>query len=99
MADFGWGAQSKASQAGNGRETTRPYNSPIPTTAVPDRAPASCRDDPNKRRPDITVAKRVLGWEPKVPVRDGLQKAVEYFRRELEDTGESVCDRVRRRRS
>jgi dTDP-glucose 4,6-dehydratase len=37
-------------------------------------------DDPKKRRPDITKAKRVLGWEPKVDLADGLRETVEYFR-------------------
>jgi len=37
-------------------------------------------DDPQKRRPDITKAKRVLGWEPKVNLKDGLRETVEYFR-------------------
>lgn len=36
-------------------------------------------DDPKKRRPDITKAKRVLGWEPKVGLHDGLKETVEYF--------------------
>jgi dTDP-glucose 4,6-dehydratase len=38
------------------------------------------QDDPQKRRPDITKAKKVLGWEPKVNLEDGLRKTVEYFR-------------------
>jgi len=38
------------------------------------------QDDPKQRQPDITLAKSVLGWEPKVPVADGLRKTVEYFR-------------------
>jgi dTDP-glucose 4,6-dehydratase len=40
-------------------------------------------DDPKMRRPDITKAKRVLGWEPKVSLKDGLQATVEYFRDKL----------------
>jgi len=37
-------------------------------------------DDPRQRQPDITLAKEKLGWEPKVPLRDGLMKTIEYFR-------------------
>lgn len=37
-------------------------------------------DDPKQRRPDITRAKQNLGWEPTVPLRDGLEKTIEYFR-------------------
>ena len=37
-------------------------------------------DDPKRRRPDITIAKKVLGWEPKVPLREGLKQAVNYFK-------------------
>ena len=48
------------------------------------------KDDPRKRKPDITTAKQQLDWEPKVPVREGLSKAIEYFRTVLEDSGEIV---------
>jgi dTDP-glucose 4,6-dehydratase len=37
-------------------------------------------DDPKQRRPDITRAKTILGWEPKVNLEIGLQKTIEYFR-------------------
>ena len=37
-------------------------------------------DDPKVRQPDISLAKRVLGWEPKVPFEEGIVKAVDYFR-------------------
>lgn len=36
-------------------------------------------DDPKQRQPDITQARDVLGWEPKVPLRDGLTKTIDYF--------------------
>ncbi len=38
-------------------------------------------DDPAKRRPDISKAKQVLGWEPRVPLDEGLRQIIEYFRR------------------
>jgi nucleoside-diphosphate-sugar epimerase len=37
-------------------------------------------DDPKMRRPDISLAKKALGWEPKVNLFDGLQKTIEYFK-------------------
>ena len=37
-------------------------------------------DDPKQRRPDITLAKKLLNWEPKVPLEDGLKKTIEYFK-------------------
>ena len=37
-------------------------------------------DDPKQRRPDITLAKELLGWEPKVPLSEGLARTIEYFR-------------------
>jgi len=40
-------------------------------------------DDPKQRRPDITIAKQVLGWEPKVPLEDGLQRTIAYFKGRL----------------
>jgi nucleoside-diphosphate-sugar epimerase len=37
-------------------------------------------DDPKVRRPDITRARTLLGWEPKVDLREGLTKTIEYFK-------------------
>ena len=37
-------------------------------------------DDPKRRRPDITLARELLGWEPKVPLREGLAKTIAYFK-------------------
>jgi UDP-glucuronate decarboxylase len=42
-------------------------------------------DDPKQRKPDITRAKKLLGWEPKVPLSEGLRKTIEYFARKLGD--------------
>jgi UDP-glucuronate decarboxylase len=36
-------------------------------------------DDPKQRRPDISLAKATLGWEPKIPLREGLRKTIDYF--------------------
>ncbi len=38
------------------------------------------QDDPQQRQPDITLAKTRLGWEPKISLRDGLIKTIEWFR-------------------
>jgi len=41
-------------------------------------------DDPQVRQPDITKARKILGWEPKVELEEGLIKTIEYFRTQLE---------------
>ncbi|MDP4795339.1 MAG: SDR family oxidoreductase [Rhodospirillales bacterium] len=38
------------------------------------------QDDPTQRCPDITLAKNVLGWEPTIQLRDGLQRTIDYFK-------------------
>jgi dTDP-glucose 4,6-dehydratase len=38
-------------------------------------------DDPKQRRPDITRARKLLGWQPEVALEDGLSRTLEYFRR------------------
>ncbi|MBW1720755.1 MAG: SDR family oxidoreductase [Deltaproteobacteria bacterium] len=37
-------------------------------------------DDPKRRRPDITLARERLGWEPRVPLEEGLKRTIDYFR-------------------
>ena len=37
-------------------------------------------DDPKRRKPDIALAKELLGWEPRIPLREGLARTIEYFR-------------------
>ena len=41
------------------------------------------QNDPKVRQPDITKARRVLGWEPRVPRQEGLKRTLDYFRQKL----------------
>ena len=41
------------------------------------------QDDPTQRRPDISRAKEKLGWEPTVPLKEGLARTIAYFERKL----------------
>ena len=38
------------------------------------------KDDPRRRQPDISLARSILGWSPKVPLREGLERTIAYFR-------------------
>jgi UDP-glucuronate decarboxylase len=38
------------------------------------------QDDPRQRKPDITLARERLGWQPRVPLADGLKSTIAYFR-------------------
>jgi dTDP-glucose 4,6-dehydratase len=40
-------------------------------------------DDPERRRPDLTLARRLLGYEPSVPPEVGLRRTIEFFRHRL----------------
>ena len=42
-------------------------------------------DDPVRRKPDISVAKKELGWEPKVDIKEGIQKTIEYFAKKFKE--------------
>ena len=41
------------------------------------------QDDPRVRKPDITLAKEKLGWEPKIQLEEGLKKTIEFFKTQL----------------
>jgi dTDP-glucose 4,6-dehydratase len=41
------------------------------------------QDDPRRRRPDITRAKKILGWSPKIPLDNGLSQTIAYFKRKV----------------
>jgi dTDP-glucose 4,6-dehydratase len=47
-------------------------------------------DDPTQRKPDITLAKRLLGWEPEVQLREGLERTLASYRAEFGDDASGV---------
>lgn len=51
-----------------GKNTAKIVKKPLP------------QDDPIKRKPDITKARKILKWEPKVPLKEGLKHTIEYYR-------------------
>lgn len=48
------------------------------------------KDDPTTRQPDITVARELLEWEPKIPLKEGLEKTIAHFRALLEEEGPAL---------
>jgi UDP-glucuronate decarboxylase len=42
------------------------------------------QDDPKQRKPNITKAQELLGWNPTIALREGLEKTVSYFRNRIE---------------
>ena len=48
-------------------------HSRLPTKPLPE-------DDPKQRQPDISKARSVLGWQPRVSLEEGLSRTIEYFR-------------------
>jgi UDP-glucuronate decarboxylase len=47
------------------------------------------QDDPRQRQPDITRAKEILGWQPTIPLAEGLKKTVAYFAKRIENSKDS----------
>ena len=43
------------------------------------------KDDPTQRKPDISLAKKELNWEPTVDIKDGLLKTIEYFEKKIRE--------------
>ena len=41
------------------------------------------QDDPQKRRPNISLARKYLHWEPKIELEDGLKSTIKYFKRTI----------------
>jgi dTDP-glucose 4,6-dehydratase len=54
------------------------------------------QDDPQVRQPDITLAQRLLGWEPHVQRAEGLKRTLEYFREAIrvEDGQPAITERA-----
>lgn len=48
------------------------------------------QDDPKQRQPDITRAKHLLGWQPTIPLAEGLKKTVAYFAKRIENSKENA---------
>ena len=52
------------------------------------------QDDPKQRRPDISLAHDLLGWEPKVMLTEGLQKTIAYFEQLLAEFGKTAITKL-----
>ena len=75
---------------GNGEDNKKPVKGTAAHSEII-HLPA-VEDDPRQRRPDITLAKKVLGWAPEIGLDEGLFKTIQYFRRELERKTFDVLD-------
>lgn len=53
-------------------------------------------DDPGRRRPDISKAKELLGWEPKVPLAEGLKLMVGDFKKRLGKDDEPAAKKAKK---
>lgn len=51
------------------------------------------QDDPRQRQPDITRAREALGWQPTIPLREGLERTVAYFKEQIGQQGRTTDER------
>jgi UDP-glucuronate decarboxylase len=58
---------------------------PLSPDSVDIRILPAVLDDPKKRKPDITRAKKFLAWEPKFSVKQGLQETVDWFKLQVQE--------------
>jgi len=49
------------------------------------------KDDPTRRRPDISIARATLGWSPKTNLREGLSRTIDYFESALIRSGQKTA--------
>jgi UDP-glucuronate decarboxylase len=52
-------------------------------------------DDPGRRRPDISKARELLGWQPAIPLEQGLRETIPYFAAKLEQEGYKVVGKIK----
>ena len=57
---------------------------------------AAVEDDPQRRKPDISRAKKYLNWEAKVPLVEGLKKTIVYFTKEIQRSKYLSADDLKR---
>ncbi|XP_062507957.1 UDP-glucuronic acid decarboxylase 1-like [Corticium candelabrum] len=61
-------------------------------TQPPIEKKPAMQDDPQRRKPDITLARQKLQWEPVVPVEEGIERTIEYFQKELESEAKTASE-------
>ena len=57
------------------------------------------QDDPRQRQPDITRAKQLLGWQPTIPLAEGLKRTVAYFAKRMENSEENAEVEIKKEQS
>ena len=68
-----------------GRELAKTLGYPLLDTESTIEFKPLPEDDPKVRKPDISRARDLLGWEPKVPFEEGIVETIEFFRKKTEN--------------